>query len=106
MSSEYFIFLLGAVFLTYLPRVIPLFVLSRMDIPEIVVRWLRYIPAAILAALLAPEIFMKEGVIELSLRNINLLAAVPTFLVAVYKRNIFLTIIVGVLSVILLQHLL
>ncbi|NLM97742.1 MAG: AzlD domain-containing protein [Halanaerobiaceae bacterium] len=106
MHSEYIIFLLGAVLVTYLPRVIPLIVLSRMEIPDTVVSWLRYIPAAILAALLAPELFMKNGVLELSLKNINLLAAIPAFLVAVYKKNIFLTIITGVLSVAILQVLL
>ncbi|MGG2066221.1 AzlD domain-containing protein [Bacillus sp. S14(2024)] len=38
---------------TFLPRVVPLLVLSKIEIPEWGLRWLNHIPIAILAALLA-----------------------------------------------------
>ncbi len=94
---------LGMMLVTYLPRYIPVALLSRLEIPEIVIQWLKFIPPAILAALLAPGVLMIDGKIVLNIKNIFLLASLPTFLVAIYKKNIFLTILVGMISAIVLE---
>ncbi|MFW6022543.1 MAG: AzlD domain-containing protein [Bacillota bacterium] len=103
MRTEILILITGMALVTYIPRVLPLLILSKLDIPGVIIRWLKYIPAAILAALLAPNLFMIDGEIAVNLKNVNLLASIPTFVVAFYKKNIFMTIIVGVLSVIILK---
>ncbi len=95
----------GMLVVTYLPRVLPLAVLTRIDIPEILIHWLRFIPPAILAALLTPGILLVDGQLVLSHHNIFLLAALPTFAVAIYKKNIFLTVITGMLAVAVLRYL-
>lgn len=97
--------ILGMTLVTYIPRFLPVAVLSRLEIPEIVVAWLRYIPAAILASLLFPGILVKEKELFINLQNTYLMAALPTFIVAVYKRNIFLTVIAGMAAVILIEFL-
>ncbi|ACA58907.1 AzlD domain-containing protein [Candidatus Desulforudis audaxviator] len=101
MEKLWIIVAMGAV--TYLPRALPLAVLAQMKIPEGFIRWLRFVPVAVLAALLAPELLLHEGAFDLSLRNQFLLAAVPCFLVAVKTKNLFFTVGVGLAAAILLQ---
>ncbi|MFW6035615.1 MAG: AzlD domain-containing protein [Halothermotrichaceae bacterium] len=103
MEVKYLVMIAGMTVVTFLPRFLPLAILTKRDIPDIVVQWLRFIPVAILAALLAPGILIQEGKLVVSYTNIYLLAALPSFLIAIYKKNIFLTIIVGVVSVMLLN---
>ncbi len=96
--------MLGAMLLvTYIPRALPLLILTRIEIPDIIIRWLRFIPVAILAALLTPGILIVEGKLMINYHNIFLLAAIPTFIVAIFKKDIFLTVIMGILSVVLLN---
>lgn len=80
---------------TCLPRVLPLVVLSRLTIPPLILQWLRFIPVAVLASLLAPELFMTTGSLNLSLLNPVFLAALPSFGVAFYTKNLFYTVFTG-----------
>ncbi|MGQ9497968.1 MAG: AzlD domain-containing protein [Desulfotomaculales bacterium] len=85
----------GMAVVTYLPRALPLVVLSKIRLPEAFVRWLAYIPASVLAALLGPELFLQDGAVALGLDNYKLLAALPCFWVAVKTKNTVLTILLG-----------
>ena len=49
-----FFIILGMAVVTYLPRLFPVWFLSSRDLPGVVIVWLKYIPAAVLAALLLP----------------------------------------------------
>ena len=48
--------ILGCAVVTFLPRFLPMYILTRLKIPKIVVAWLSYIPVAVLAALVVPGI--------------------------------------------------
>lgn len=85
---------------TCLPRILPLVVLSRLTIPPLFLQWLRFIPVAVLAALLAPEIFMTSGNLNLSLLNPVLLAAIPCLAVALYTKNLFYTVFTGMVCIV------
>ncbi|MDC2865782.1 AzlD domain-containing protein [Bacillus sp. BP-3] len=89
---------LGAAIVTLLPRVIPLLVLSKVGIPEWGLRWLGHIPIAILAALLAQTLFMYE-----TMKVDYLVAAIPTFLVAIFTRSLLGAVLTGVIVVFLLR---
>lgn len=102
MDYKIFTVIIGMMFVTYLPRMLPLVVLSRVKIHPLVLSWLQYIPVSILTALLAPEILMKEGQMAVSCDNPALLAAFPTFLVAIISKNLFYTVLVGMLAMVLL----
>ena len=86
---------LGMALVTYLPRFLPLYVLSRVKIPRLFIVWLSYVPVAVLAALVAPGLLMAEGQFFLSWQNSYLLASLPTFIIAVKTKNMLLTILVG-----------
>ena len=88
---------------TYLPRVLPVVILSRMDLPDWFVRWLRYIPVAVLSALLAPSVLMQNGKIAFTLQNKALLTSIPCILIAVKSRNLFLTVSSGIAVMFLLN---
>ncbi|NTV51090.1 MAG: AzlD domain-containing protein [Geobacteraceae bacterium] len=98
MSSRDFLFLMiamGAV--TYLPRMIPLVMLSRRALPPWFAEWLELIPAAILSALIAPTLFAQSAPRIFTLGKIELLAAIPALLCAVKTRSLAGTVVVGML---------
>ncbi|MDD2852038.1 MAG: AzlD domain-containing protein [Desulfuromonadaceae bacterium] len=86
---------LGAV--TYLPRMLPLVVLSRRALPGWFAEWLELIPAAILSALIAPTLFAYSDPRMFSLGKVELLAALPTLFIAFKTRSLAGTVIVGML---------
>ncbi|ADI83610.1 AzlD domain-containing protein [Geobacter sulfurreducens] len=86
----------GMALATYLPRMIPLVLLSNRQIPPWLADWLDLIPAAILGALLAPGLLAGETR-ALELGRPELIAALPTFAVALKTRSLGLTVVVGML---------
>jgi len=94
-----FLTMIGMGVVTFLPRLLPLWLFSSRDLPPLVVSWLRYVPVAVLAAMLLPSLVMPEGQIDVSLGNLFLWAAPPVFLVAWKTRNLFAPVIVGMVLV-------
>lgn len=94
-----FLTIFGMFAVTYLPRVLPVWLLSGRKLPEVVVKWLRYTPAAVLAALLAPGVLAPEGVLAVSWDNLYLVALIPTLLVAWKTRSLFGAVIAGMVLV-------
>lgn len=96
------ILLMAAV--TYLPRSMPLLLLSGKKLSVNLEIWLSYIPVAVLAALLGPALFVveKKVTVELS-SNIYFWAALPSIAVALFTRNMFLTVLVGMAAAALLR---
>jgi len=86
----------GMALATYLPRMLPLVALSNRRIPPWLADWLDLIPAAILGALLAPGLFAGESR-AFELGRPELIAALPTFVVALKSRSLGLTVVVGML---------
>ena len=66
---------------------------------EMLVAWLRYVPVAVLAAMLFPALLVQDGQIDLGLNNLFLWAAFPTLLVAWKKQSLFGAVIVGMVVV-------
>lgn len=89
----------GMVLGTVLPRALPMTLLADRPLPLLVRRWLSFVPASILAAMVAPDIFLKDGALFLSTDNIFLLAAAPTLLVAWKTRSLFATLAGGMIMV-------
>ncbi|WP_320174356.1 AzlD domain-containing protein [Maridesulfovibrio sp.] len=87
--------LFGMMAVTYIPRMLPAMALSSRDLPPIVAKWLSYVPTAVLSALLMPSLLAPEGVIDLTFSNLYFWVAVPTFAVAIFTRNFFGTVAVG-----------
>lgn len=95
--------IIGGAMVTFVPRVFPLVVLSKIHLPVWLIRWLKHIPVAIMAALLAQELIIPNQEFTYFSGNIRLLAALPTILIAVLTRSLLATVIVGVVSMMLLR---
>ena len=90
---------------TYIPRMLPLVLLTKLNIPPLLLCWLKYIPVAVLASLLAPEILLNNNTLNISFDNTLLLAALPAFLIAFKTKNLFYTVFMGMGSVVVLSRL-
>ncbi|NLE46582.1 MAG: AzlD domain-containing protein [Chloroflexi bacterium] len=90
-----FLTILGMLLVTYVPRLMPLWVLTSRSLPNVVIAWLRYVPVAVLAAMLWPVLVIQNDHVDLSLNNIFLWAAIPTLLIAWKTRSLFGSVIVG-----------
>lgn len=95
----------GMVLVTFIPRFLPLILLGNKELPEKAILWLSFIPAAVLAALLAPTILLKNGELYLSLENTALIAFFPTILVAYKTKNIFYTVSGGLIFYLMAEFL-
>lgn len=98
-----FLIIVGTALVTFIPRVLPLMVLSRIELPEWAMRWLNYVPISVMAALIGQELLMHDG--EISLLNLEALAALPTFLVAIMTRSLLSTVVAGITSTMVLRFL-
>ena len=71
---------------------------ERVRLPEWFRRSLRYVPAAVLTAIYAPELFLQQGAIALTPENEKLLAGLVACAVAWHFRLTFVTIAAGLVS--------
>ncbi|MGO9145675.1 MAG: AzlD domain-containing protein [Desulfomonilia bacterium] len=95
--DNYLLCVLGMGLVTFTPRWIPLAWLSTRDIPEIMKEWLRFIPACILSALVAPAIFLDASTGRFQMLQPRFLAAIPTLFFALKTRSLGGTVIVGMI---------
>lgn len=93
--KAYLLLVAGMGVVTYVPRWLPLFALTRRRLPQGLVDWLDFIPAALLAALVAPALFIDGAVPTLSLTKSELWVALPTLLFALKTRSLAGTVLVG-----------
>jgi branched-subunit amino acid transport protein len=94
-QEKVFLTILGMTVVTYLPRFLPTWLLARRRLPEGLQRWLRFVPGAVMAAMLAPALLLREGEVSLHADNLFLWAAVPTFAVAWMTRSFVGTVVTG-----------
>jgi branched-subunit amino acid transport protein len=80
-----------------LTKFIPVRLLSGRRLPKLVTTWLKFVPVPVLSAMLACELFVRDGQLKLSFSNLYLWVAVPCFLIAYKTKNMFLTVLCGIL---------
>ena len=80
-----------------------IYLFGRFEVPITMRRALHYVPPAVLSAIIFPELFLHDDVLNISFDNIRLLAGLAATLVAWYSKNTLLTIIAGMLALFLLQ---
>ena len=104
MSIWITIFIAGL--LTFATRLSFIFLLDRIKVPEWFRRGLRFVPVAVLSAIILPELTSPNGALFLSSRNPQLLAGIVAILVAWKTKNVILTIIAGMAALLIFQALL
>lgn len=94
-TTELWLAFILASLATVLLKTFPITVFKGDSIPRIVRDWLEFVPAAVMAALVGPDVFVYNGSFDLSWRNLFLLVSIPTALAAWFTKNYFATIAVG-----------
>jgi branched-subunit amino acid transport protein len=103
--STLLVFIYGGL-LTFAMRFSFIYLVGRARLPERVRRLLRFVPAAVLSAIIAPELLLHPGGLDLSPANSRLLAGLLAVLVAWWTKNTLVTILVGTGFMLALQLLL
>jgi len=82
-----------------------IYLFGKLHVPETLRKALHYVPPAVLSAIIFPELFLRDGQLNLAMDNYRLLAGVVAILAAWFSKNVFLTIIAGMVALLLLQAL-
>lgn len=88
-SMELLLCITGMFLVTYIPRVLPLFIFSGGSLPPMLEQWLRYIPPAIFGALVCSSIFLDNTTINTSLTNLDLIVSIFVFAIAFKTKSLF-----------------
>jgi branched-subunit amino acid transport protein len=97
--------LAGMTLVTYLLRASFLVLPPGVETPPLVRRALRYVPAAVLTAIWAPELLLQNQVLYLSLQNERLLAGAVAIAAAWRWRMTSITIAAGLAALHLFDRL-
>ena len=98
--------IVAAGLLTFATRLSFIYLLGRMTAPAWFMRALRYVPAAVLCAIIVPESITWQGAVALSWRNPQIWAAAVAILVAVRVKNVLIIIGSGMVALLAFQWLL
>lgn len=105
MSAKVLLTLVGMGVVTYLTRVLFIVGMKGDRLPPFVIRWLSYVPVAVLAAIICPMIAAPDKRLDLTYSNPYLLAGVAATLIAVATKNLVITVIGGMGVILLLKYL-
>jgi branched-subunit amino acid transport protein len=94
----------GAV--TFATRASFILLLERLQMPQWFRRALRFVPAAVLSAIIAPELVLRDGALVAPWTNTQLIAGIAAIAVAWKTKNVLLTIVAGMAALLLSQLLL
>ena len=100
--SIWLVMILGGL-ITFVIRFVLIYLFGRFEVPETMRKALHYVPPAVLSAIVFPELFIGDGVFNLSLDNHRMLAGLLAIFVAWLSRNILITILAGMVALFLLQ---
>ena len=92
--------------LTFATRLSFILLLDRMKVPDWFRHGLRFVPVAVLSAIILPELATRNTALDLSLHNPQLYAGALAILVAWRTRNVLLTILAGMVALLVFQALL
>lgn len=104
-TLTFWLTILGAGTATFALRLSFIALLGRVETPVFLERALRFVPAAVLTAVVIPLLFYANGALDLSLGNERLLAGVVAALIAWRTRNVLFTLGGGMAALWTLQAL-
>jgi branched-subunit amino acid transport protein len=92
-------FILGMALVTFAVRYPVLALVSRVPLPEPVLNAMRFIPPAVLTAIIVPAVFIPDGrILDVGYHNSYLIAGIVAALVAWRSKNLLLTIVIGMVA--------
>jgi len=101
-----FLTILGMAAVTALPRMLPAVLFASRPLPVWLRRWLSVVPPAVLAALLAQSVLLRQGALDARLENPFLWGALLTALLTWRTKGFFGPVLAGMALVALWRWLL
>jgi len=98
--------ILGMAVSNFVIRFVPIVVVSRLQLPAPVMRWLSFVPVSVMGALVASEVLRPGGSWSNPLTGPSLYAAIITGFVYYSTRSFLGATIAGMASFVALQQLL
>lgn len=98
--------IIGMALVTFAIRYPLLALLGKITLPEPVLRALKYVPPVVLTAIIAPAMLFKGDQFVVSYTNDYLIAGIISIVVAWRSKNLLLTIVVGMASMLIWRWLL
>lgn len=98
-----FLLILGMMLVTFAARYPVMVIVGRIQLPDRVFRALRFVPVAVLTAIIVPELFVRDDQLFITLGNAYLVGGIVAVFVSWKFRNLLLTIIVGMTTFFLLR---
>lgn len=95
--------LIAAGLVTHATRASFIVLLGRRQMPSLLLRALRFVPPAVLSAIVFPELLMPASELHVSFANVRLLAGLIAIAVAWRTKNAVLTIVAGMAVLWVLQ---
>ena len=103
VSWTILIIIIGCALATFVPRVLPLMILSQLELPTWLIRWLKNVPVAVMAALLAQELLLSNNQFSIMDNGLKILAAIPAFIIAILTKSLLGTVMAGVITMMILR---
>ena len=101
MNTWVILLIAGA--LTFATRLSFIALLGRLNTPTWFTRLLRFVPPAVLSAIIFRDVLIQNNALVISLGNLNLIAASVAVFVAWRTKNTLLTIGAGMLTLLILK---
>lgn len=102
-TTSMILLVIGAGLVTWIPRVVPFIFVRSVTLPDVVLKWLSFIPVSILSALVIENLLnTEEAVVTLDLPVVA--AFLPTLAVALWTKSLSFTVIVGVVSMAVVRY--
>jgi branched-subunit amino acid transport protein len=98
MTLNEVLLIIGMTAVTFIPRYGVLALLGRLEMPKPIFRALRYVPVTVLSAIIFPDLFLKNGSLNLVPSNSFLAAGIFAVLVSWRTKNLLLTIVLGMVA--------
>lgn len=90
--------------LTFGIRLSFIVILDRWQPPKLIERALRFVPVAVLSAIIVPELILRGSKPDITFENLRLIAGIVAIIVAWKTKNIIWTIIAGMGILLILQY--
>ncbi|MGW7777829.1 AzlD domain-containing protein [Staphylococcus xylosus] len=89
---------------TWLTRIIPFILITKIKLSERVIKWLSFIPITLFTALIIDGLIeQQEGVIGYTINVPFLITMLPTIVIAVLSRSLTITILSGIIIMAVLR---
>lgn len=92
------IFVLSMALVTFIPRVLPMALASRLRLPPKVEQALNYVPIAVLTVIITQTIAFSDGQLNVNSNNPYLWASAVALIVALLQKRLFVTILCGLIT--------